>query len=438
MSDIKSIVEKSLEYAKKYGAQNARIKLLQDQSIDMSWRKNKLENLNSSGESTLVLTLYVDEKYGHYNTSDLRPENIDTFIKKCIDMTRLLEVDPARVLPDPDRYANRADIDLQLFDPAAEAFTPNDMMNRCRELEELTLAHSELPILDVTTYYSLYQGQSFAASTNGFTGETKSSFFASTTILVLTDGDKKPSDYGSSFSHHLADLRTPQAVVDQAAQFCALKIGQKKLPSANRTLIFDRRVASQMVQNFIKPIFGNSLVMKSSYFQDKIGHKFASNLFDLKDDPLLVRGINARLFDTEGMASTPRSLFSKGTLETYLLDTYSAKKLNLEPTTGMHSDLVLTPGSRSLDAMIADVKDGIYVTDLLGGNQDNVRGDFSHGIAGVAIENGKLTTPVSEMNITGNHTDLWQRLSEVGNDIRNDTNHRIPSIRIDDVAVSGS
>lgn len=438
MSDIKAIVEKSLDFTKKYGAQNARVKILQDQSIDMSWRKNKIENMTSAGESTLALSLYVDGKYGVYNTSDLQPESLDTFIKKCIDMTRLLEVDPARVLPDPDRYANRSDIDLQLYDPAVETFTPNDMMNKCRELEDLTHAHTELPILDVTTYYSIQQGQSFAASTNGFSGESKFSFFAFYTDIVLTDGDKKPSDYAQSLSHHLADLRTPQDVVDQAAQFCAFKIGQKKLPSANRSIIFDRRVAAQMIQNFIKPIFGSSLVMKSSYFQDKIGHKFASDLFDLKDDPLLVRGSKARLFDSEGMSSTPRSLFTKGTLETYLLDTYSAKKLNLTPTTGINSDLILAPGTRSLDAMIADVKDGIYVTGLLGGNQDNVRGDFSHGIVGVAIENGKLTTPVSEMNITGNHNDLWLRLSEVGNDLRNDATHRIPSIRIDDVAVSGS
>lgn len=438
MSDFQDIASKALKTATDKGAQHALVRVARSQSLDMSWRKGKLENMTSSGESALMLDLFVDGKYGSYFTSDMRPDSIDSFIAKCIDITRLLEEDPARTLADPELYKNRSQDDIEIFDPSVEAVTPNDLIEYSRNLEALTLAHSELPILDVTIECGISQGASFTATTNGFSGERKQSSFGAYSSIVLTDGDKKPSDYAGSSARFKADLRTPQQIADEAAHFAAFKIGQKKLPSANRTLIFDRRVAAQLIRKFIGPLGGMALVMKSSYFQDKIDQKLASDLLDLYDDPLLKRGASSRTFDSEGITAKRAPIFDKGSLKQYFLDTYAANKLGLKPTTGGTSNLILTPGSRGLDAMITDVKDGIYVTGLLGGNQDNVRGDFSHGIVGVAIENGKLTTPVSEMNITGNHNDLWKRLSEVGNDLRSDSSTRIPSIRIDDVAVSGS
>lgn len=438
MSDFQNIVARAIETAKKLGAQDARILAAQSTSMNMAWRKQKIETMTSATESALSLTLFVDGKFGRFSTSDMRPESVDAFIENCIKMTRLLEEDPARTLADPSRYENRSTDDLEIYDPKAESITPNDIVEYCKTLEALSLAHTEIPITDVTVEFEASLSSSFMAATNGFSGSRKSSVFSSGTSFVLTDGDKKPSDYSYSSARHFADLRTQQQIADECAKFCAMKLGQKKLPSANRTIIFDRRVASRMIQKFMSPLNGMSLVIKNSYFQDKLGQKLASDLLDITDNPLLKRGLRSSAFDAEGASLHPMPIFEKGTLKQFYLDTYAGNKLGMEPTTGDSSCLILTPGSRTLDAMIADVKDGIYVTSLLGGNQDNVRGDFSHGIVGVAIENGKLTTPVSEMNITGNHTDLWQRLSEVGNDVRTDTTHRIPSIRIDDISVSGS
>ena len=177
---------------------------------------------------------------------------------------------------------------------------------------------------------------------------------------------------------------------------------------------------------------------KRSYFEGKIGANLGSGLLTLVDMPHLVRGLGSSPYDDEGMATRDATIFDKGVLKQYLLDNYCARKLDLEATSGSLNNLVMPKGERSLAAMIADVKDGIYVIGLLGGNKDNLRGDFSHGIVGVAIENGELTTPISEMNIDGNFTNLWQRLVEVGNDPSPYANYLIPSLRIDDVSVSGT
>ena len=438
MSEYQDIVLRAIETAQKQGAQHARVGLHRSQSVTMTWRKAKIENMTSSGEAALVLELFVDGRFGQYYTSDTRDDSVRAFIERCVAMTRLLEEDPARTLADPARYADRFTDDLDIYDSSAETMTPNDLAASCKELEELALAHSEVPVFDATTYANVYMGQSCKVTTNGFSGEERSTVFSRQIEMVLKDGDKKPSWDAYSYRRHLADLRSSKDIVDECARFGAFMIGQKKLASGNRTLIFDRRVATQMVKKYLNPLTGMSLILKNSYFEGKQDQKVASDLFDLHDEPLMKRGLGSTSYDSEGVSLHPMTIFDKGTLKQFFINTYAGNKLGMAPTTGSYSALVLTPGKRSLDEMIADVKDGIYVLGLLGGNQDNVRGDFSHGIVGVAIENGKLTTPVSEMNITGNHTDLWQRLVEVGNDPSLDSTHRIPSLRIDDVSVSGT
>ena len=438
MSDMKQILENAMKTAQKLGAQNARASYSHAQSLSVSWRKNKIENMASSGESQLWMALYVDGKYGNYSTSDIRPESIDAFIEKCIAMTRLLEPEPARTLADPERYKDRYGEDLEIYDPAVAALTPNDAIEFCKKLEALALQHTEMPITDVTASYDFGLSESFMATTNGFAGNRKSTYVGASVEIALTDGEKKPSDYGYTQKRFVGDIRTAEDIVAEAIRFLGYRRSSQKLASKNRTLVFDRRVASSMVSKYLKPLFGGSLIMKNSYFLDKVGQKLASDLLDLHDEPWLKRGLSSRTYDSDGMSCKPATIFEKGTLKQYMLDVYSANKLSLTPTTGNLTNLVLTPGKRSLNEMIADVKDGIYVTSILGGNQDNVRGDFSHGISGVAIENGKLTQNIAEMNMTGNHTDLWNRLVEVGNDPREDSSYRIPSLRIDDVSVSGT
>ena len=438
MTQFHDIALNALESAKKLGAQGVKASIARQQNLEISWRQKKIENMSSAGESALSLSLYVDGKFGVYQTSDLRQEAVSEFIKKGIDMTRLLEEDPARQLADPELYKYRPQIDLEKYDQKVADYTPAQALDKCKELEELCMKHDEFPIIDVNVGFESSVGENYMAISNGFEGSSKSTYICLYADLIYADGERKPSGSDYTQCRFVEDLRSSQEIADKAAYFAKLKIGQKKLASGNRTLIFDRKASASMIDKFLSPLSGMSLVMKKSYFDGKIGQSLASELLDLHDEPLIKRGMGSRLYDGEGISAKSASIFEKGTLRQYLLNVYTANKLGLKPTSGSLSNLVLTPGTRSLEQMIADVKDGIYVLGLMGGNMDEVRGDFSHGIVGVAIENGKLTTPVSEMNITGNHTDLWKRLSEVGNDPNTESSKRIPSIRIDNVSVSGT
>jgi len=438
MSQFHDIALKALDIAKKCGAQGTNASISRAQKLKLKWRQNKIDNMSSTGESALSLSLFVDGKYGAFSTSDLRPNAVEAFIKKCVDMTRLLEEDPARQLADPELYKNRPDMDLEKFDQKIVDFTPAQAIERCKELEECYMQHNDHPIIDVNVSFTTSVAETFMAISNGFEAESKSTYASASGSIIYADGDKKTSGGEYSTCRFLDDLKKPSEIADIAARFAVMQMGQIKLPSGNRTLIFDRDAAQEMFDHYLSPIYGMSLVMKKSYFEGKLGQSLGSELLDLHDEPLIKRGLGSRLYDGEGISAKPASIFDKGTLKQYMLNVYTANKLGLKPTSGSFSNLILTPGKRSLDQMIADVKNGIYVLELMGGNTDELRGDFSHGIIGVAIEDGKLTTPVAEMNITGNHTDLWKRLSEVGNDPRTDSSNRIPSIRIDDVSVSGT
>ena len=438
MSEFHDIATKALETAKSLGAQNAAASISRSQNLNISWRKGKIENMSSSGESGLSIQLFVDDKYGSFGTSDLRPDSIDAFIKKAVDMTRLLQEEPARTLPDPERYKDRADIDLELYDANVAAITPNDLVDRCGQLEAECKNHSELPASDIAVEYGTQLYESYRANTNGFEGSQKGSVISGSCEISMNDGDKKPSNYAYSVSRYLADLRSPKTIADEAAIYCKYMLGQKKLDSKSRTLVLDPRVSGSMVSKFLSPLYTSALIMKKSYFQDKIDQVLAAPLFDLHDMPFIKRGLSSGLFDGEGMSRKESTIFDAGKLKQYYLSTYGANKLGLTATSGSNTNLVLTPGKRNRDEIIADVEDGIYIISLLGGNSDEVRGDFSHGIVGVAIENGKLTTPVSEMNISGNHLELWKNLVEVGNDPRTESTNRIPTLRIDNVATSGT
>ena len=438
MAEFKDIASRAIEVAQKQGADAVYASVARSQDVEAQWRKSKVDTLSSAGQSSLVLRLFVDGKYGVYTTSDLRDESVDAFIGKGIAMTRLLERDPARGLADPSRYTGRAELDLEQYDETVAALRPDDLVQKCRQFEDVALARKDISPIDTTISFGATVNESFSATSNGFYGSRKTTLAMSMCEYVVGNGEKKISEYGYSQAKHASDMEPFEVQAADAARYIALKTDQKKIASGRRTLILDRRCAGQFVGRFIIPAFGNALVNRQSYFEGKIGQTVASKLFDLHDSPHLVRGMRSRLYDGAGMATQPRAIFDHGVLTQYYLDNYSARKLGLDATTGEQTNLVLTPGARGLDEMIRDVQDGVYVISFLGGNQDTVRGDFSYGIVGVAIEHGELTTHVSEMNVTGNFMDVMHRLNEVGNDPRTDVSSRIPSLRIDDVSFSGT
>jgi PmbA protein len=162
-----------------------------------------------------------------------------------------------------------------------------------------------------------------------------------------------------------------------------------------------------------------------------------SSLMTIYDDPLIPSGPGSRLFDDEGLTAVKRPIIEKGVLKSYYIDNYYGKKLGMKPNSGSSSNIVFNTGTRGLDQMIGSMKKGVFITGFIGGNCNGSTGDFSYGIEGYLIQNGKIVHPVNEMNITGNMNQFWFNLAEMGNDIREGESMRIPSMLIENVDLSG-
>ena len=439
--ELKNIVEKALESAKKYGAADAFVSMSKSLSVNATWRNKKVEKLSSSGASSLSVDLYVDGRYSAHSTSDLRPEAVEAFIRRGIDMTRLLEPDEYRGLADPASYEGRTTEDLKQFDPEVEKMTPDDLIAIAKDLEAAAAAHSEAPIQDISSSAKYGCSQVYAVSSNGFSGERNKTNVSNSVNIVLKDEDGKlPSDYGFSAGCRRADLLDAKTVADDAVRRAMSHLRQIKLPTKNRTVLLDNRVSGEFLAHFMEPIMGRAIDQKQSYFLDSIGKNFGSPLLTIVDMPHIPGAMSSRAYDGEGMATKDRILFEAGNLRAYCLSNYYARKLKLDVTSAMLTNIVMpeAKNGRPQADLIQDIEDGILITDTLGGNMDAVRGDFSYGIVGIAIEKGKLTTPVSEMNINGNFTTFWNRLSAIGNDVYLYSNFMTPTLRIDDVTLTGA
>jgi PmbA protein len=203
------------------------------------------------------------------------------------------------------------------------------------------------------------------------------------------------------------------------------------------TVVVDARAAGRLVSALFGPLAAAAIQQKRSFLEGKLGHPIGSALLDLRDDPFLPRGLGSRLYDGEGLAARPMPVFEGGLLRTYYVDTYYGRKLGISPTTARASNLTWRLGDRSPAELLREVGQGVLVTGFLGGNSNATTGDFSLGVRGFAVRGGQQAEPVGEMNVSGNHLELWSRLRAVGNDPYRYSALRTPTLVFEGVQLAG-
>ncbi len=254
--------------------------------------------------------------------------------------------------------------------------------------------------------------------------------------MLYIQSDLPPLDYWYD-SALFYDKLTKTGIGAKALERVLRKLGQKKAKSGKYTMVVDPMNVGNLLSPMLSALYGSALQQKNSFLMDKLDTKVASDLFTLRDEPHAIGANGSRYFDNEGVATEPRTVFDKGVLKTYFIDTYNGKKMDIAPTISAPSRLILTPGDKDLNGLVADIKQGILVTGFNGGNSNSSTGDFSYGIEGFLIEDGKLTQPVNEMNVTGNMVTLWNSLVAVGNDPQPNRSWQIPSLVFEGVDFSG-
>ena len=435
-NEHKQIARQAMDYALKHGCQSARISLQNSTDTEFGTRQAELETLKQSSENSMTVELFVDGRYGNVTTNRINRKEIEGLIRNGIDSTRCLAEDPARALPDPARYYTGGGDDLGQYDASVADIDADTKV--ALALDAAREIHGSDPhLVDVSSEYFDTLYHRYLLASNGFEGESSQSFVGiSCSASIKGEGDARPSAGWYEAAVGLDTLKRTD--IGRTALTRALrKLGQKKIASGKYTMVLDNLNSLRMLSPLISAMSGGSIYRKQSFLIDKKGEQIAAPMLTLMHDPHLKGVRGAAYFDGEGVRTEPGAIIKDGVLQTYFINTYFGNKLGMEPTYASPQVITTPLGTKDLDGLVADVKRGILVTGFNGGNSNSVTGDFSFGIEGFLIENGVLTQPVNEMNITGNMLDLWQNLVAVGNDPRQSNSWRIPSLVFEGVNFSG-
>lgn len=435
-NENKQLAQWAMDYALKNGCGAARVGIYTGTSSSFEVRDMKIDRLTQASESSMVIHLFVDGRYGSFSTNRLVKAELEKFIKNGIDSTRYLAEDKARALPDPSSYYKGGGKDLGLLDPGFDSVNPDDKkalaMKVCGEI-----MGKDPRIISSSASYDDGLNAAYLVASNGFEGGNASSYFSlSSSVSIKGDGDARPESWWYDSSLFYGKLQK-DGIGTKAVERVLRKLGQQKIASGKYTMVVDNMNSSRLLSPMINAIYGSAIQQHNSFLLDKLSEKVAGELFTLTDEPHLAGKRGARYFDNEGMRTMRRPVFEKGVLKTYYIDTYNANKLQTAATISSPSILTMDMGTKNVDQLVASLDKGILVTGFNGGNSNSSTGDYSFGVEGFLIENGKLSQPINEMNITGNMLALWSNLREVGNDVRESSSWRIPSLVFEGVDFSG-
>ncbi len=434
--ELQKLAEEAVSLAKKSGAQDAVAAASWSRDASCTWRKGAWEKVSESQSRGLGIELYVDGRYSSHSTSDLRLDSMKKFITEAVALTRALEPDPERQIPDPSLYQGRPQVDLQMVDPSCDAVDRDHRAGVCAALEAVVQKGSQ--VIDVAAEIGDGHWMSAKVSSNGFSGSREGTSYAFGCEATLSDGEKKPADGYYVSSVRRMGLPEPAAVGEEALRRASALLGAKKGPSMRATLVTVPEAGMNLVGRFLGAAHAAAVQQRRSFLAEKRGQQVGSPLLSLIDDPLIPGSPGSRLYDSEGIAAKVLPIVEDGILRDFYADTYYARKLKWAPTTGSRSNLRLKLGTRDLLGLVADAGQGILVTSWLGGNADPTTGDFSLGLRGHLIEGGKIGAPITEMNATGNLLKLFGSLAAVGNDPHPYYSMKTPTLVFEGVEFSGA
>jgi PmbA protein len=423
--NYEALAERTVGLAKQRGATacDVTIELGSGQSVNV--RKGKREMWSASKSQGLKLRVFVDGKTAIGNTKDFTAAGIREVVRDTIAEAKLLEADPFAGLP-ASHFAARAVLPLDLIDPGLDALTPAKMLEMAATAEEAAYAFD--PRVTRTENASCERGVGklvYASSDGILRMREGASCGFSVGIVASGDNEMQTGGWGSS-NRRFALLEDPAAIGRLAAQEAVLKLGARKVKSGVYPVIFSKDAAVDILRSLITAAQGPNIYMKSSFLVDMLGKSIARPELEIVDDALMPWGLGSKPFDDEGLAMGTRILVHGGVLQSYLLDAYSARKLNAEPNGGYKTtNLFIKPPANapSAESLIGSVKDGLYLMGTQGHGFNQVTGDYSVGALGRWIVNGELTDAISGITVAGHLLEMLNGV-EIANDLvfRNGTN----------------
>jgi len=435
--DLEAVAARAIAGAAARGIRDARAIAAASRSVSVTYRKGRPERVEESTELGLTVHLYDGGRYAACATNDLRPAALDRFLDRAVALARATAADPDREITDPALYAGRSEADLGISDPAIAAVAPADRHDLAARAEAAALAAAGPLALSAEAGCEDEEAELFQVHSNGFAAGRRGTRFGLYAEVSLADaGDKRPSESEYASTRIRAALPDPEAIGRGAAERARLRLGAAPIETAVLPVIVESRAVGRLLGKLTAALSGRALQQQQSFLIDGLGTAVGAPALDLVDDPLLPGGAASRTFDGEGIAARRRPIFERGVLRGYYVDTYYGRKLGMPPTGGAASNLLLAPGPKGVAALMAELGRGVLVRGFVGGNSNPTTGDFSFGVFGTLFEGGVPVRAVAEMNLAGNHKDLWKRLVAAGDDPWPYGSLRAPSLVFDGVQLN--
>jgi PmbA protein len=440
---LTSVLKRALER----GASAADGFVVEESRGSASVRMGEIETVTHARDQRLALRVFAGRASAAASTSDFSRDSLERLVDEATSLAKVTAEDPCAGLPDPEELIARVP-DLDLEDTGGDELTPEQKVELARKCEAAALeSDPRITNSEGAEHYDRLTHYAYATSHGFAQGYRTTSFGLSVTPVATQNGDMQ-RDYWYATSRRRVRLEDPAAVGRTAAWRAVRRLGARKIKTVEVPVVFDPETAASLVRSLAAAASGPSLYRRTSFLVDRLGAKIGSPLMTIVDDPLIPGGLGSRPFDGEGLPTGRTTLVGEGVLESYLLDTYSARKLGMKSThhaardgggvSVSTSNLMLLPGRDKPAALIGSVKQGLYVTELIGFGVNGVTGDYSRGAAGHWIENGELAYPVEEVTVAGNLLEMFAKLEAVGDDLTLRDRTAAPTLKIARMVVAGN
>lgn len=447
-TDLKQLAQDIVRRAISGGATAAECVIREGDEFSTLVRLGQVETLKESGSKSIGVRVFNGKRAASTHSSDFTRAGLDRMLSSALELSKITSEDPFAGIPDSGQLGSISG-DLDLYSSDVYSLPGQERIAYARRAEKAALdsdpriKNSEGGSFDAAT------GHKILANSHGFVGEYQRSYCSVAAVpIAQEDNGAMQRDYWFSVSRNLAKLESPEEVGKIAAQRALRRLGARKVKTQEVPVIFDPLVATSILGHIFEGVNGDSVYRGASFLAGKLGQKIAAPDITVIDDGTMIGGFGTSPFDGEGIPTRRTVVIENGILKSYLLNTYTAKKLGLKTTGNASRGLAgtpgigpgnyfLQPGARTPQQLIDDVKEGLYVTEFLGMGVNLVTGDYSRGASGLWITGGELTFPVEEITVAGNLKDMFLNISEVANDLEFRGAVASPTIRIDGLTVGG-
>ena len=447
-TDLKELAADVVRRAMKGGATAAEVIAADGSEFSTVVRLGEVETLKESGSKAISVRVFFGQRAASTHSSDLSPDGIRQMVDSALALAKVTSEDPFAGIPEAAQLGS-LEGDLELYFDDVYSLANADRIDYARRAERAALDADPRIVNSEGGSFDAAIGYKVLANSHGFVGDYWRSYCSVAAVpIAQVEGSAMQRDYWYSVAMTLKKLEPAEEVGKIAAQRTLRRLGARKVKTAKVPIVFEHTVAGALVGHIFEAVNGDSVYRGASFLTGKLNEKIAGDNINVVDDGTVPGLFGTSPFDSEGVPSRKTVVVENGVLKSYLLNTYTAKKLGLQ-TTGNASrglagtpgigpgNFFLQPGTKSLEEIVGDIKEGLFVTEFLGFGVNLVTGDFSRGASGIWIQNGELTFPVEEITVAGNLKDMFFNISEIGNDLEFRSSIASPTLRIDGMTVAG-